>query len=287
MKADISTHTNGKEKFWNQSAREYAAYASEKKLYRESAEEMVRLAEIEPGMVVVDLACGTGIVSEAILKAFDGRGVRVVGIDFSPDMLGYAQRRLKSDALEFHCARAEDLSRIVREPVDRILCNAAFWHFDRDKVAAEISRVLKPSGRGLIGLPPQNFKNIDPVKLYHEDKRLWMLIEEMNLRGYRVGRATGQAAKLQASLDKNEVLGFLSNYGLKLREVHDISIDVSAREYVEFLRIPIMAKNSFFFNGVPDEEAQEIVSVVLNQLDWVEVSAPPMRWNIHVVEKEN
>lgn len=284
MKADTSIHTHGKEELWNLSAGEYDAYASQKKLYRESAEAMVRLAEIEPGMVVVDLGCGTGVVSETIIKEFDGQGVRVVGIDFSPGMLAHAQR-IKSAALELHCERAEHFSRIVQRPVDRVLCNAAFWHFDRDKVAAEISRVLKPSGRCLIGLPPQNFKNIEPVKLYGTDKRLWMFIEEMNLRGYKVGRAVDQAARRRASLDKNEVLGFLSNYGLKMKEVHSISIDISAREYVEFLRIPIMAKNSFFFNEVPDEEVREIVSVVLNQLDWMEVSSPPMQWNIHVMEK--
>jgi ubiquinone/menaquinone biosynthesis C-methylase UbiE len=47
---------------WDLSAEEYATFASRNNLYRDTAETMLQLAEIEPGMVVVDLACGTGSV---------------------------------------------------------------------------------------------------------------------------------------------------------------------------------------------------------------------------------
>lgn len=285
IKADAAARKVRSERHWDVSAEEYDAYASQKKLYRESAEAMVRLAEIEPGMVVVDLGCGTGVVTQEIIKATNGRDVRVIGVDFSSGMLALARRRVGSAGVEFYCEKAEHLSKVVRVKVDRVLCNAAFWHFDRDKVAAEISRILKPSGRFLIGLPPQNFKNINLAKLYEDDKRLWMIIEEMNLRGYRLQRPGDAASRRQASLDKNEVLAFLSRHKLEVKEVHSISIESSARDYVEFLRIPIMAKNSFFFNHVPDDEAQDIISVVSNQLSWMNIAAPPIGWNIHIVEK--
>jgi SAM-dependent methyltransferase len=286
MEADATAYAELRRLNWDLSARQYDAYASEKNLYRDSAAAMVQLAGIKPGMTVLDLACGTGIVTEAIVKASEGLDVKIIGVDFSPEMLALARKRVGSAGVEFHCRRAEELTEVVKSPVDLVLCNAAFWHFERELAAAEISRILKPTGRLLIGLPPQNFKRIDLSSLYEKDKKLWMVMEELSFRGHRLRRGEKNPAKhKRAALDKNEVEAFFSRYHLIMKEVHTISIDATAGDFVEFLRIPIMAKNSFFLHDVPMDVIDDVISVVAHQLEWMNVAAAPMPWNIHIIEK--
>lgn len=269
---------------WNHSANDYAAFAAEKNLYRDSAGAMVRLAGIEPGMTVVDLGCGSGIVTESILKEEGAEGVRIIAVDFSTEMLANARRRITSPNVHFHYERAEKLSHLLDEKVDRVLCNAAFWHFDKEKVYAEIGKVLKPNGKCFIGVPVQDFRIFDIYKVYDEHRVIWMILEEKALRGYVGIRPADIKERHSKGLDKGEVLGYLSNHKLKLDRVESVSIVLSPKDHIDFLRIPIMVKNSYFFKGVPEKEIQEILDVVENQLEWMSPPVPPITWQIYILE---
>jgi len=50
--------------------------------------------ELEPGQVVVDVACGTGLNFEQILKRIGADG-RLIGLDLSPEMLAVARDRVE------------------------------------------------------------------------------------------------------------------------------------------------------------------------------------------------
>ncbi len=67
-------------------AQMYEKYAQAYPIYRETGKKLVELADIRPGMSVVDLACGTGIVTERIASALEGTG-SVIAIDLSATML--------------------------------------------------------------------------------------------------------------------------------------------------------------------------------------------------------
>jgi ubiquinone/menaquinone biosynthesis C-methylase UbiE len=274
---------------WEISAGEYDAYASQTNLYRDSAEALVRLAEIEPGMVVVDLACGTGIVTETILKQRFADKIRVMSVDYSAEMLARAQKRIQSPNVEFHQGTAETLSQTVRNKVDRVLCNAAFWHFDKTRTLSEISRILKPDGKCLLGLPVQDYKLVDFLRLYDENRVVWMIMEEKLLRGHGSKKPADneEANKRRAAYarDKNDVVGYLSDSGLSLDEVETISIDVSPKDYIDFLRIPVMASKSFLFKGLSHDEITGILDVVTNELEWVECSVPASVWLIYTLSK--
>lgn len=272
---------------WDASAPEYESYSSGKRLYRESAGQLVRLAGIEPGMTVVDLACGTGIVTEAILQSLGGAPARVIGVDFSPEMLSFARRRIDSDEVEFYCRPAESFSGVVGGKVDRVVCNAAFWHFDTGRVLAEISKVLKPSGRCLLTLPADSSRDVNYFsQLYQKDKCIWMVIEEKELRGYLPGKAKTQEAKTKIQLNRDDILQDLPAHGLRLCGVETIKMSLPPRDFIDFLRIPIMTKCSFLFRGVPEEEAQDILSVVANELEWVSVPDSTVTWAVPIIGLE-
>jgi SAM-dependent methyltransferase len=110
-----------------------------------------RLLELEPGMEVLDLACGHGRITNRLAE----RGVRVTGLDATPLFL----ERARADAE----ARGVDVDYVERDMrklpwesrFDRIVnWFTAFGYFDDDeedrRVLGAAHRALRPGGRLLI-----------------------------------------------------------------------------------------------------------------------------------------
>ena len=55
------------------------------------ASKLTDLAEVEPGMRVLDVACGTGVVTRLAAERVGSAG-RVVGLDINTAMLSMARR---------------------------------------------------------------------------------------------------------------------------------------------------------------------------------------------------
>ena len=99
------------------------------------------ISGIPSGARVLDLCCGQGNVTEALLNL----GLDAVGVDFSPKMLDFARRRVPTG--NFVEADAEDLIFDDAE-FDAVVCNFGLIHVpDQPRALAEIRRVLKPGGR--------------------------------------------------------------------------------------------------------------------------------------------
>jgi SAM-dependent methyltransferase len=95
---------------------------------------------ITSGARVLDLCCGQGNVTEALIAA----GLDTVGADFSPKMLDYARRRVPDG--NFVEADAQNLVFDDAE-FDTVVCNFGLIHVpDQPRALAEIRRVLKPGG---------------------------------------------------------------------------------------------------------------------------------------------
>jgi SAM-dependent methyltransferase len=93
----------------------------------------------EPG-VALDAACGTGRFAEF----FANCGHRVIGVDSSPDRLGYARRRVPNG--EFRLGELDRLP-LPDDSVDVIVCALALVHVPRlEPVLAEFAWVLRPGG---------------------------------------------------------------------------------------------------------------------------------------------
>jgi demethylmenaquinone methyltransferase/2-methoxy-6-polyprenyl-1,4-benzoquinol methylase len=107
----------------------------------------LRQAGLRPGMRVLDVACGTGAVTRAIVSVLKGEG-SVVGVDPSPGMLDVARRRVRG--VEFRAGHAEALPAGTAS-VDFLSMGHALRHVAQLEAAfCEYRRVLAPGGRVLI-----------------------------------------------------------------------------------------------------------------------------------------
>jgi len=104
---------------------------------------LARLADVAPDATVLDVGCGTGRVTEALL-ALVPHG-RVLAVDASADMVRLARERL-GDRAEVWQQDALELD--LREAVDAIVSTAALhWVSDHDRVWVRLAGALRPGGR--------------------------------------------------------------------------------------------------------------------------------------------
>src|SRR3954468_2892349 len=110
----------------------------------ESGELVVERAGVEPGMDVLDVACGTGNATLPAARA----GARVTGLDFAPALLEIARERAADAMVEIGFVEG-DAQELPFEDAsfDRVI--STFGHMfapDHERTASEMKRVLRPGG---------------------------------------------------------------------------------------------------------------------------------------------
>lgn len=175
---------------------------------------LIEQAHLEPGHKVLDVGCGTGTLVVQIARAHPE--VQVTGLDPDPKALARGRRKAArtgavirfdqgfSDALPYPDAQ-----------FDRVLSSFMFHHLDRrakQKMLAEVRRVLKPGGRlELLDFRGPDVKAGPVMRMLHSHRllednaeaRVLALFGEARLAGAnRVGSRrllVGHAAYYQAS----------------------------------------------------------------------------------------
>lgn len=98
------------------------------------------LAVIGPASKVLDLCCGQGTLTSALVD----QGHDVTGLDFSSEMLDRAKS--KAPGANLLLGDAQDLP-FEDECFDAVVCNFGMMHIpDQPKALSEVARVLKPGG---------------------------------------------------------------------------------------------------------------------------------------------
>jgi SAM-dependent methyltransferase len=101
--------------------------------------------DVGPDERVVDLGCGTGSLTLALLDRLGSAG-QVLAVDYSLPMIEAAGAKMGDPRVRWLQADAEALP-LSAGTVDRVICFSAWPHFDRPAaVAGELARVLAPGG---------------------------------------------------------------------------------------------------------------------------------------------
>ena len=114
---------------------------------------LVALANLQLGERVLDLACGTGVVSRLAAPAVGLTG-RITGLDLNPGMLAVARSLPSPSGPPITWIEGSAVAMdFPNASFDVILCQQGFQFFpDRPAALREMRRVLIPSGRLLLSV---------------------------------------------------------------------------------------------------------------------------------------
>jgi demethylmenaquinone methyltransferase/2-methoxy-6-polyprenyl-1,4-benzoquinol methylase/phosphoethanolamine N-methyltransferase len=118
--------------------------------FRKAALELV---EVDPGMRILDVGCGTGSLTIEAKQKMEGEGT-VVGIDPSSNMINLAQQKAEKEGVEidFQVGVIEKID-FPDDKFDLVLSSLMMHHLPdelKESGLQEIHRVLKPNGTLLI-----------------------------------------------------------------------------------------------------------------------------------------
>ncbi len=119
-------------------------------LGRQFRQETLRQAELKNNEHILDVGCGTGILTRLAAKSVGPDG-RAVGIDPAAKMLAIAKKNAEAEKslAEFKLAAIEGLP-FEKNSFDCVLSSLMLHHLPpglKDKGLSEVFRVLKPGGR--------------------------------------------------------------------------------------------------------------------------------------------
>ena len=183
-----------------------------------SYEAFGRFVDPQPGMTIIDLACGNGPLC-GILAEHVGPEGRVIGVDLSAAELKQAGERLGGYSnVRLLKASAANLS-LSDASADLIVCHMAFMLFTPlAQAVKEIGRVLKPGGTFAAVIPTLR----KPTDLFRECAGVLrsVLADEK----HALGALSGNAVKMNSVADLAEIF---AGGGWHTEDISTVDIDVS------------------------------------------------------------
>jgi ubiquinone/menaquinone biosynthesis C-methylase UbiE len=219
-------------------------------LFAPWASRLVQTAQPQPGERVLDVACGTGVVSRQV-ASFIGSTGTVVGLDVNPNMLLVARTMAARQGLtiDWHEGRAEALPFSDRS-FAVVLCQLALMFFaDRRAALAEMYRVLTPGGRLALSV----WQGLDHHPFY---QRLHEVIQQ------RLGMSEVQ--DIFALNDANELRALLTEAGFRQIEIKPTSMTARFPDPERFLAREVAVDTA----AIPsmqhlDEQARQAITVAV------------------------
>jgi len=248
---------------WNTSAGVYGIESPKIGFYQITNRELIEAGQLQVGMTIVDLACGTGLTCKTILDSAKGQIV-IYAVDMAREMLKQAKRSIKSDAVRFIHASADDFAHYIPSKVDRVFCNAAFWHFPDAGVALrEIHAVMGPTGRFLFNIPDQEFDFGDG-----RESEVARVVKTC----LRRSTTQGGSACPEFSFEKIHTLASANGFGIV--DFKTLTIPIYQQDLIKFYSIPHVSARRF-----PKLPLQERIAAVKMAFSTLESNQTiPYRW---------
>ena len=146
MKVIDSKYKQRNMKIWNEVAPRYhKRWASVNKGPFQSTKKLIDLVNIGKKNLVLDVACGTGVVTKQIQKKI-GKSGYVIGIDTSTTAIKIAKKWNENNNLDFINTDAENFT--FSKKFDIITCQYALFFFpNAQKALKNMKNSLKKSGK--------------------------------------------------------------------------------------------------------------------------------------------
>lgn len=137
---------------WDKAASFYDE--SWKEQLKPAQDRILEMINLQPGEIVLETSCGTGLVTFRAAKKV-GEGGKIVATDLSKEMIEKAKKEaaeLKLNNISFHRMDAEQLE-LDEEQFDKAICCLGLMYFPSPlKGLQEMHRLLKPGGKAAISI---------------------------------------------------------------------------------------------------------------------------------------
>ncbi len=133
---------------------------------RTDAEPLLKLLDLKGDEAVLEVACGTGYLTQKLAVIL--LGGKIVAEDISPRMMAFAKERVQNlSNVSFLLCNDSSLAEIDDSSFDKAVCLGGFHHIeDPVKVFHALKRVLKLGGVFAVG----DFADCSPVQRYFDEK---------------------------------------------------------------------------------------------------------------------
>lgn len=264
----------------------YEKYVHSGLRYRYVAKALVEAAGSIEGSRVVDLGCGTGILTQ-ILASSVGTNGHVIGIDASAPMFDSARGITSGPNIQFIQSLAENADEVIQQPVDAVFSSAAFWQFRREVTLSTLAKVVKPSGMlyfnlsaGFFDLRASGLAEPDdtsrPFK-QHDILAKWVKIAHE--RYPELEFASMSQGKKRLPQNSEELTHQLRQFGFKVQSITPLRFEIPRDDEYEWLKIPQWTDRSL--SPLTYEQRIEILDEIFDDIPsnasflgrWVVVSA--------------
>lgn len=114
-------------------------YDNKHSFVAEYGKNMIELVNMEKGQKILDLGCGTGILTSELAK----KGATVLGVDFSRDMI----EKARSNYPDIHFQVEDGTDLPFKDTFDTVFSNAVFhWIPEQNKLLGSVYRSLRNNG---------------------------------------------------------------------------------------------------------------------------------------------
>jgi len=207
--------------------------------------------ELPENAAVIDIACGTGIVSRLLVEYLSGKG-RIVGTDLNPAMLEIAKELMPEThhGVEwFEC----DVSNLPFEDAtfDAAFCQQGLQFFpEKPEALAEIRRVITPGGRLMLTC----WRSVSPV----------FQVVSNSLKNRVSETAAIQAVRPYAFRDGEIIAALLTGAGFSNVEVSKIVVDRHFSPSRAAIRAEILSSP---YEGELRAKGDKVIDAVVEDVD--------------------
>lgn len=252
---------------------------SEHDFYRRVNEWLIDRVGLRRGWTVVDVACGTGAVTELILEKIRGaREAVVVGLDMSATAIRDAAVKVSDvgDAMvEFVQAQAEEMSSAVRRAADAVIfCNGIHYIEDKRRLIVEVRRTLRPGG--VFAFNTAFFDGAQPPET-EKFYRRWMLKALRKLKKRHGLSPSRDKVEARQQLSPERYRELLEDAGFRIQEQELVTVTVSREGWIDISRF-----QDFVAGALPGVEIETASSVLCESLqetfEEMKLQAVPRNW---------
>ena len=206
----------------------FAAF-SKNPFYQNLTDRLIELAEVKDGERIVDLACGTGLVTRRIMANLrEARETVIIGVDHSAAALKQAVADLKDardSAVVFVHSQVEHISDAVKEKVDTVFfCNAIHYVPDKGELLDRIAGTIKPGGKLVFNTSFYSGPLDEETQLFY---RKWMFKARRILRrehGLSIQRIEKVESRKQLTAEEYKELVEGHGFRIEKQEVDPVKV---------------------------------------------------------------